>query len=132
MSHKLRSKAVVEGNSTDLNTAERLARANALIEAIAACDWRDAEVVLSAFLEEYRAGPPLPALIEIEDEADFWVSISTYDELMAYFIACGRKLVRRNFGRRGRVQLAARALEGLSASERQEALAELATPMGAD
>ena len=109
----------------DLAPCERLARADRLIEAISACDWRDAEVILSAFLEEYRAGPPLPALIEIEDEAAFWASISTYDELMAYFIACGRKLVRRNFGRRGRVQMAARALQGLTAQERRQAITEL-------
>src|SRR5690606_21063216 len=66
------SRAAAEGSSTDLDQGERLARANALIEAALRCDWQDAEMVMSSLLEEFRAGPPLPALAEIEDDAAFW------------------------------------------------------------
>ena len=38
------SQAAAEGSSTDLDPGERLARANALIEAALRCDWQDAEM----------------------------------------------------------------------------------------
>lgn len=120
------SQAAAEGSSTDLDQGERLARANALIEAALRCDWQDAEMVMSSLLEEYRAGPPMPALADIEDDAAFWAQMATFEELRAYFIACGKKLVRAGLGIRGRVKLARRVLGDLPADQRRLALETLA------
>lgn len=61
------SRAAAEGSSPDLHQGERLARATALIEAAVLCDRQDAEMVMSSLLEEFRAGPPLPALVDVEN-----------------------------------------------------------------
>ncbi|SFA62545.1 hypothetical protein SAMN04487972_1518 [Paracoccus halophilus] len=116
------SQAASEGSSTDLDPGERLARANALIEAALRCDWQDAEMVMSSLLEEYRAGPPMPALADIEDDAAFWAQMATFEELRAYFIACGQKLIRAGLGVRGRVKLARRVLSDLPPDQRRKAL----------
>lgn len=116
------SQAASEGSSADLDQGERLARANALIEAALRCDWQDAEMVMSSLLEEYRAGPPLPTLFDIEDDAAFWARMATFEELRAYFIACGQKLIRAGLGVRGRVKLARRVLSDLPPDQRRKAL----------
>lgn len=46
----------------DQAACQRQTQVDRLINAINDSDWRDAEVILSAFLAEYRAGPPVPAL----------------------------------------------------------------------
>ena len=79
-------------------------------------------MVMSSLLEEYRAGPPMPVLADIEDDAAFWAQMATFEELRAYFIACGQKLVRAGLGIRGRVKLARRVLGDLPADQRRLAL----------
>ena len=84
----------------------RLERFQNLLDAIEACDWQDAEMVMSAVLEEARADAPLVPFGHIEDDAEFWAAIATYEELRAYFLACGKRLARRQLGRRGKIRLA--------------------------
>ena len=84
----------------------RLERSHNLLDAIAACDWYDAEMVMSAVLEEARADAPLVPFGDIEDDAEFWAAMATYEELRAYFLACGKRLARRQLGRRGKIRLA--------------------------
>lgn len=99
------------------DASTRLARMHRLLDAIAECDWDDAETVMSAVLEEARAGSPVTAFGEIEDEAGSWAHLATYEELRAYFIACGRRLSTRQLGRRGRLRLAQILLTSISDDE---------------
>ena len=80
----------------------RLGRFQNLLEAIAACDWHDAEMVMSAVLEEARADAPLMPFGEIDDDAEFWAAMATYEELRAWFLACGRRLAQAAALRRSR------------------------------
>jgi len=84
----------------------RLEGSQNLLDAIAACDWYDAEMVMSAVLEEARADTPLVPFGHIEDDAEFWAAMATYEELRAYFLACGKRHARRQLGRRGKIRLA--------------------------
>ena len=101
----------------DLSPGERLIRAQRLMEAIADCEWEDAELVMSTILHEFRSGRPLPPFGEIEDEAEFWASIATYDELLAYFIESGKRLVNRKLGTRGRIRMVERIMDDLPAED---------------
>lgn len=64
----------------------RLERTQALFDAIAACDRADAEFILSGVLAEMGAGPPLPALRAIEEEAEAWAVVATLPELTGLFL----------------------------------------------
>ncbi|SET85942.1 hypothetical protein [Paracoccus homiensis] len=105
----------------------RLGRFRNLLEAIAACDWHDAEMVMSAVLEEARADAPLMPFGEIDDDAEFWAAMATYEELRAWFLACGRRLAHRDLGRRGKIRLAQLLLADLSDEDRKAALAAART-----
>lgn len=111
-----------QSNKVELHPGERLHRAQKLMEAIAECEWEDAELVMSTILHEFRSGWPLPPFGEIEDEAEFWASIATYDELLAYFIEIGKRLVRRKLGMRGRIRMIERIMEDLPADEVRQLL----------
>lgn len=105
----------------------RLERSQNLLDAIAACDWHDAEMVISAVLEEARADAPLVPFGDIEDDAEFWAAMATYEELRAYFLACGKRLARRRLGRSGKIRLAQLLLADLSDEDRKAALAAART-----
>ena len=110
----------------DIPLGERMFLIRQLIDAATCCHWDDAELVMSALLEEYRAGPPLPALDDVKDEAEFWSRMATFEEAREYFIATGRRLVRASLGVRGKVKLARRLLGELNPDERKAALDLLA------
>lgn len=114
-----------QGGEFELSQAERLHRAEKLMEAIAACEWEDAELVMSRFLYEFRCGLPQPPIGEMKDEAQFWARMATYDELLAYFIEAGKRLVQRRLGTRGRIRLAQRVLQGVPTEEIDHLVAEL-------
>ena len=101
----------------------RLGRFQNLLDAIAACDWHDAEMVMSAVLEEARAAAPLVPFGDIDDDAEFWAAMAIYEELRAYFLACGKRLARRQLGRRGKIRLAQLLLADLTDEERQTVVA---------
>lgn len=105
----------------------RLGRFQNLLDAIAACDWHDAEMVMSAVLEEARADAPLVPFGDIDDDAEFWAAMATYEELRAYFLACGKRLAHRDLGRRGKIRLAQLLLADLSDEDRKAALAAART-----
>lgn len=100
----------------------RLERTQALFDAIAACDRADAEFILSGVLAEMGAGPPLPALRAIEEEAEAWAAFATLPELTAYFFATGARLSERRLGARGRMRLMRRLLGEMTNEERAELL----------
>lgn len=92
------------------------------MNAIAACEQEDAEAVLSAVLDEMRVGMPRSTSHPVEQQADMWAALATFDEQRAWFVATARQLVQRNLGTRGKVKLVQRLLEGLSESDREAAL----------
>lgn len=101
----------------------RLERFQNLLDAIEACDWQDAEMVMSTVLEEARADAPLVPFGDIEDDAEFWAAMATYEELRAYFLACGKRLARRQLGRRGKIRLAQLLLADLPDEDRRAVVA---------
>ena len=109
--------------------AARLNRVAELVEAIRACHPEDLEQVLSVYLEELRTDGPRPALMDLQSDADFWASLASFDQLRAFYIACGRRLVQYPLGRKGRMRLATRMLTGMPVEERASALAELAAQL---
>ena len=104
----------------ELSPGKRLRRAHKLMEAIADCEWEDAELVMSTILFAFRGGSPQPPFGAYEDEAAFWASIATFDELLAYFIECGKKLVRRRLGTRGRIRMIETIINDLPPEEVQK------------
>ena len=109
----------------DLSQGERLLRAQKLMEAIADCEWEDAELVMSMIMHEGRAGWPNPPFVEIDDEAEFWARMATYDELLAYFIECGKRLVHRKIGQRGRIRMVRRMLEDMPIAAVQDLIVDV-------
>ncbi|RJE82371.1 hypothetical protein [Paracoccus onubensis] len=112
---------VERGRAGDMPMGERLFRVCQLLDAIEACKWEDTEPVIVAILEEARIGAPDVPFGDVEADADFWAGLATYEELRAYFIASGRKLVNQQLGQRGRMRLIKCILASMSADERREA-----------
>ena len=83
----------------------------------------DVERAEAAVLEEARADAPLVPFGDIEDDAEFWAAMATYEELRAYFLACGKRLARRQLGRRGKIRLAQLLLADLTDEDRQTVVA---------
>ena len=108
-----------------MSEGERLYRVRQLLDAIAACEWEDTEPVIVAILEEARIGAPDVPFGDVEADADFWAGLATYEELRAYYIASGRKLVNQQLGQRGRMRLIKCILASMSADDRREALSGL-------
>lgn len=48
--------------------------------------------LLELVIHHFRAGPPIPPLINYADEAYFWSDIATRSELKAYLWACWTRL----------------------------------------
>lgn len=65
----------------------REAKANALIDALMACDSRDRLPFLEAIIEGLRAGMPQPFFGRVMEEARFWAGMATRAELKAYIAA---------------------------------------------
>ena len=74
--------------------------------------------------EPFRAKGPRPSrqppFGAYEDEAAFCASIATFDELLAYFIECSKKLVCRRLGRRRRIRMIERIIKDLPREEVQK------------
>lgn len=51
-----------------------------------------AVAVLNGVLEDARMGNPLPVLLDISDDADWWASLCTPIELEGYLVAISRHL----------------------------------------
>ena len=113
-------------NQARLHDAARLNRVAELVDAIRACDPEDAEIVLSIFLEELRGDDPQPELIEVQSDAEFWAGLASFDQLRAYFIATGSRLVRYPLGINGRKRMIQVMLAGITPAERKTVIAELA------
>jgi len=77
------SKAVSFKTKQYRNRAEA---ATALCHAIAECDPQDACEIMAAALEDL--GSPLPVLLSAMDDARWWASFATPNELKAYALAC--------------------------------------------
>ncbi len=114
----------------DLSDAARLNRVAELVEAIRACHPEDAELVLAVFLEELRGNDPGPDLIEAQGDAEFWAGLASFDQLRAYFIAAGSRLIRYPLGLNGRKRMIRVMLDGMPAPERRLAIAELTAEVG--
>lgn len=108
-----------------MHMSERLIKVQQLVKAVYDADPTDAVVVMGVILEEWRAGVPLVAFVDDEDEAASWAALATFDELRAYFIAAGRQLAEYPLGRKGASRLAKRMLAELSPEDRVAALLEL-------
>lgn len=115
--------AETRGDLNDLGL--RLARVADLVDAIRACHPDDAEHVMSAILEEWRAGVPLPQFDEAESDAEFWAKAASFDYLRAVFIAAGRELVRYPLGIMGRQRMIERMLSGMTDEERRATLSKM-------
>lgn len=89
-----------------------------LFAAIADCREDDLRFILSAVLEDICAGEPAPGFAAVEQEAENWAALASYDELRAWFFACGDRLTTGGLGPRGKVRLAQRLMADLTPEER--------------
>lgn len=110
--------------------AARLNRVAEMVEAIRACHPMDAELVLAVFLEELRGEDPQPELSEAQSDAEFWAGLASFDQLRAYFIAAGSRLIRYPLGLNGRKRMIRVMLDGMPAPDRRRAIAELTAEEG--
>ena len=60
-----------------MHLSERLIKVQDLVNAIYAADPTDAVVVMGVILEEWRAGVPLVAFVDDDDEAASWAALAT-------------------------------------------------------
>lgn len=104
----------------EMSPGLRLSRVAELIDAIYACDPDDAEHVLSVVLEEWQTETPMPPFLDAMSDAEFWAHAATFENLRAVFLAAGQRLARNPLGRRGRIRMIQRLMEGMSDHERQE------------
>lgn len=74
-------------NQPPVGSTFRLAAAEALCHAIAACEPEDAAFILAGVLAELSAGPPQPALLGVMDEARTWAEWASPIERKAYAVA---------------------------------------------
>ena len=107
-----------------MHLSERLIKVQNLVNAIYAADPTDAVVVMGVILEEWRAGAPLVAFVDDDDEAASWAALATFEELRAYFIAAGRMLAKYPLGKKGAARLAKRMLAELAPEDRVAVLLE--------
>jgi len=117
-----------ESGGTDerMSPGQRLSRARDLVDAIHACDPKDAEHIMSVILEEWRTGAPLASFLDATSDAEFWALTASFDDLRAVFLAAGRKLAGYRLGPRGRIRMVRRLLEDLDGDERRRILHQLA------
>lgn len=101
--------------------SERAAAMRDLMFAVSRCDEADARAVLSLVQEDLCDGAPSPAFLGVGDEARAWAALASFDERRAYFFACGERLSQQMLSRRGKIRLARRLLDGMSAEDRAAA-----------
>ena len=89
-----------------------------LFAAIAECQEDDLRFILSAMLEEICAGSPVPGFEGVGAEAENWAALAAYDELRAYFFACGNRLAKGGLGARGKIRLAQRLMDDMTPEDR--------------
>lgn len=89
-----------------------------LFAAIANCREDDLRFILSAVLEDICAGSPVPGFESVEDEAENWAALASYDELRAWFFACGGRLSKGGLGPRGKMRLAQRLMDDMTPEDR--------------
>ncbi|WP_426036011.1 hypothetical protein [Cypionkella sp. TWP1-2-1b2] len=70
--------------------------ATALCHAILACNRADACEIMAVAFEDLSIGMPIAPLFSVMDEAWFWASVSTQNELKAYTLACFTSMTPRN------------------------------------
>jgi len=66
----------------------RAESATALCYAIADCDPDDACILMEAAIDGLRAGMPYPGLLSPMEDARWWASYATPNELKSYAVAC--------------------------------------------
>ena len=71
---------------------KRAEAATTLCLAIADCDRQDACEIMEAALLDLCAGPPIPPLLSLMDEAGEWADFAVTAELKAYALACFNRL----------------------------------------
>ena len=111
-----------------MSPGQRLSRVRDLVDAIHACDTKDAEHIMSVILEEWRTGAPGASFLDATSDAEFWAGDATFDDLRAVFLAAGRKLAKYLLGPRGRMRMVRRLLEDLDGDKRRRILDELSAP----
>ena len=104
----------------EMSPGMRLSRVAELIDAIYACHPEDRQHVLSVVLEEWQTETPMPPFLDAMSDAEFWAHAATFENLRAVFLAAGQRLARNPLGRRGRIRMIQRLMEGMSDHERQE------------
>ena len=67
-------------------------RTGLLHAALFAAEVDDVRALMNEILPDYLAGAPLPALLEIEVEANWWADFATLPELRAYLLAIYARL----------------------------------------
>ena len=70
--------------------------ASALCHAILACEPIDAREIMAVAYADLSIGMPIAPLFSVMDEAWFWASVSTQNELKAYTLACFTSMTPRN------------------------------------
>lgn len=79
----------------------------------------DALAICCDVVEQFRAGTPLPPLLQIEDEARWWASTATPFEHLAYLQACLDQLGDPALAANTRKRLLVQLWDTLPASDRQ-------------
>ena len=77
-----------ERTSGNSDIAELPAYATAFIKSVEDIPPADRLPFLEIAVDCYRAGPPIPPLINYMDEANFWADLAARAELKAYLWAC--------------------------------------------
>ncbi|MFV0408183.1 MAG: hypothetical protein ACK5LJ_00340 [Paracoccus sp. (in: a-proteobacteria)] len=81
--------AVVQSTTlTDDNTPELPEYATAFVNAVTNLPRQDRLPLLELAIDHYRAGQPIPPLMGYMDEARFWASWASRNEIKAYAAAC--------------------------------------------
>ncbi|WP_299846357.1 hypothetical protein [uncultured Paracoccus sp.] len=96
----------------------RAAAIERLFAAIADCREDDLRFILSSVLEDICAGEPAPGFYGVDQEAEMWAALASYDELRGYFFACGDRLSKGGLGTRGKIRLVQRLMEDMTPAER--------------
>lgn len=97
----------------------RLDAVEALAAAIAACDRLDALQIMCAALDDMRAGRPLPALMDIRQEARDWARFASPAELEAIASSAMVRLESLSLGLEARKRLMATIWKSLPDTSRR-------------
>jgi hypothetical protein len=78
---------------------------------------------LATLMEEWRAGSPMPPLLEMADEAEFWAANATPLDMEAVLVAIARHLPETHLHTRARKRLVAALFKGMGQDDRAAFLA---------